>query len=91
MPPPVKKRKNYTMDVSTLNRIATAVRDDDRLPREQREKIVSHLYKAMNALMMFDASTIGEDDESGEEEEAAAESADGQEEAEEESGPSAAE
>lgn len=85
MPSGPRKRKNYTMDVSTLNRIATVVRDDDRIPKEQRERIVSELHKAMRGLMSFDASTIGADDESGNEESPGAEEA-----SEDKSGPTAA-
>jgi len=79
MPAPVRKRRNYTTDVTTLNRIATAVRDDERILREKRERIVTELHKAMRGLMEFDAATIGEDDEAPPEEGSETE-ADGQEE-----------
>lgn len=87
MPPPVRKRRNYATDVSTLNRIQAAVRDDDRIPKEKRERIVAALHRAMSGLMDVDAATIGEDDEGSDAE--SGETANG--EAEEESGPSAAE
>lgn len=56
---PVKKRVDYSTDVATLNRIASAVREDERIG-EDRHSIVGSLHKAIRLLLAFNASQIGE-------------------------------
>lgn len=60
---PIKPRDSYSKDVASLNRIAAAVRDDDRLSLDTREKIVEDLYRAIKRLLAVEASTLGSNEE----------------------------
>lgn len=60
MPPKVRNRENYTHDITTLNRISAAVKNDTRLSVEDRESVVTDLHRAIKKLMAFELDTIGE-------------------------------
>ena len=58
MPRAVKKRDTYQRDIATLNRIAAAVRLDDRLSERERELSVAELHAVIKRLMKVELAGV---------------------------------
>jgi hypothetical protein len=58
MPRPVKKRDTYQRDIATLNRIAAAVRLDERLSERERELCVAELHAVIKRLMKVELAGV---------------------------------
>jgi hypothetical protein len=59
----VKVREDYSHDLATLNTIATAVKRDERISKEERESVVSDIHRVIKKLMAIELASLDPDEQ----------------------------